>query len=163
MITEKGEWNKRALIRTWIKLDSYKNLKPILQVSAICFDNEGKMLLVRDPGGGFWTIPGGTPEGEESAERTLIREVEEEATCDLEKPKLLGAIKVNFLDNGEELYQLRYAAKIKKIKEQTEDPDRGHKLERVFIEPRDYFKYTGYDKLIGAEIVKVAKRVLKIS
>lgn len=161
MISERSQWKGRTLIRTWIKLNSIKNLSPITQVYAFCFNNDGKIMLVKDPFKEFWNLPGGKPIEKETYIETLIREVNEEATCVIENIKILGAIKITFLDNKEEFYQLRCVAKIKKINKQTIDPDRGYKLKRIFISPKDYIKYASYDNLIGPLMLKIAIQKLK--
>jgi len=154
MICDSGEWEGKKFTQEWKEIDSHEGLKPIGQVSAICFNENGEILLVKHPKKGYWTIPGGTPENGESPEETLIREVDEEATCEIEDLKLLGVIKVNFPNNlnereGETFYQLRFLAKIKNINKHSIDPDLQEKRDRIFIKPEDYFKYVNYGKGIG--------------
>ena len=166
MLTELGIWEGKKFTQEWIEVNSYNDIKLITQVSAVCFNENGEILLVKNPKKDYWTIPGGTPENNESPEETLIREVSEEATCDIENLKFLGAIKVNFPNNknkveGDDFYQLRYYAEIKKVNEHSIDPDLQVKRDRIFIKPEDYFKYVNYGKIIGAEIIKLAKKNFK--
>ncbi len=80
MIIERTKWAERELTRTWIRLDSIVNIKPISQVSGICINNEGKMILVRDPKRDYWSLLEGRPIGKETYRQTLRREANEEAT-----------------------------------------------------------------------------------
>lgn len=51
----------------------------IITVSAICFERaDGAVLTVRKRGTGAWMLPGGKPEGSESAAECAVREVQEE-------------------------------------------------------------------------------------
>ncbi len=165
MVSETGIWKGKEFTSYLIKTRTYKNFSPIKQVAAICFNDEGKILLIKDPKRGYWSIPGGTPKKGEAAEETLIREVQEEASCDVEPLLLLGVIKVFFPENdnkeeGEVFYQLRYMAKVKKINEQTADPAKGRKLERIFIDPEDFLNYVPWTKDIGKVLLEIAKTFL---
>ena len=146
MISEKGIWKNKEFTSSLIETSSYKKFNPVKQVAAICFDEAGKILLIKDPQHNYWSIPGGTPEKGETFEETLIREVHEEASCVVKPLFLLGVIKVLFpgndnQDEGEVFYQLRYVAKIRKINKQTMDPARRRKLERIFVYPKKFFNY----------------------
>jgi 8-oxo-dGTP diphosphatase len=51
----------------------------IITVSAICFEREdGRVLTVRKRGTDSWMMPGGKPEGDETAAECAVREVLEE-------------------------------------------------------------------------------------
>jgi hypothetical protein len=51
----------------------------VITVSAICFEREdGAVLTVRKRGTDRWMLPGGKPEGGESAAECAVREVQEE-------------------------------------------------------------------------------------
>lgn len=165
MIAEKSEWKGHDLTLYWIRTDKHKLISPIWQVSAFCFDEEGQILLIRSSDGMKWVIPGGTPEEGEKFEETLIREVQEEASCIVGGLRLLGAVKVHFPDNpdrdqGDNFYQLRYFARIQRIDEQTEDPALGIRRDRVFVKPEDFFKYIDYNKRINSEILRLAKEFI---
>lgn len=51
---------------------------------------ENKFFMVRKVGKDIWTSLGGKPEGEETEEEALIREIKEEISCDAEIIKKLG-------------------------------------------------------------------------
>ena len=54
----------------------------IVKAHAVCFWDE-KMLLVNHPEWNIWGIPGGTRDPGESIEQTLVREILEEANCEV--------------------------------------------------------------------------------
>lgn len=158
IITEKIIWKGIETLNTFIKLKNTENINPISQISAICFDENNKILLIKDPNKSFWMLPGGTPEKNEKMGDTLKREVDEEASCEIESPNLIGAIKVEYPNNpnkeeGEVFYQLRYFAKIKKINPLTIDPDRGYKHKRTFVSPEEFIEKVTW-KETAKEILK---------
>lgn len=70
---------------------AYASSKPT--VSAVCVDEEGRLLLARrgiDPFKGKWDFPGGFLEEEEHPIDCLRRELEEEAGVEIEPLELLG-------------------------------------------------------------------------
>ncbi len=166
MVFEKGIWNEQEYISYWIETEDYKKFDNIRQVSAICINDLGEILLIKNPKKNTWSLPGGTPEGDETVEETLIREVDEEASCDIEIISLLGVIEVNFPNNpnkneGEIFHQLRFLAKIKNIKKQTIDPDKGIILDRIFVKPEIFLKFIPWTKIIGKEILYSTLKKLK--
>lgn len=67
----------------------------ITAVSAIVFDTEGQLLLVRrgrPPGEGLWTIPGGRVEQGEDLPDALVREVREETGLLVEPREPVGTV-----------------------------------------------------------------------
>ncbi len=127
----------------WFDYTNFESLKNVTQVYGFIFDRQGRVCLVKY--GGMWNIPGGTPEKEDSSfEDTLIREVDEEADLEIKDIERIGYIKVVPRDGSKIHYLLRYAAIVKKIKPQTEDPAVGEVLERVFINPEDISKYINW-------------------
>jgi len=151
-VSDKIIWRGDEVFNNWMRVSSCDSLSPVCQVSGFCFDNEGKVLLVREPGEDFWMLPGGTPEDGESFEETLVRELDEEASCDVSEPSLLGAIKVYYPNNpnkkqGENFFQLRFVARVDKVKELTDDPARGVKHERIFVSPEEFCDYASWKKM----------------
>ena len=81
-------------MREEIKLKRHYPTQPIVGVGAVIVCNR-KILLVKrkgEPGKGKWTIPGGLVELGEAAEQTVIREVNEETTLQVEQPKLIDVV-----------------------------------------------------------------------
>ncbi|MEK6890756.1 MAG: NUDIX domain-containing protein, partial [Nanoarchaeota archaeon] len=108
-----------------------------------------------------WSLPGGTPEKGETFEQTLIREVDEEANVNIINIKPIGYNKIDEIKNGKKsvFYQLRFIAKVSKIKKQTPDPATSTQFERKFINPKDFLSYTHW----GISGKQMIKRALKIN
>jgi 8-oxo-dGTP pyrophosphatase MutT (NUDIX family) len=133
-------------------------------VYGVCFTKDKEIMIIRNPlrDGVFtrWYLPGGTPELNEKPEKTLIREVDEEADISISKLKLLGAFEMFFPNNpnkekGDHYYQLRYFAMIDEIREQTIDPSSNQMVERKLIPAEDFSKYVEWGT-IGDELIRVA-------
>ena len=58
--------------------------------AGVCLTPSGELVLIKIRGVGYWEFPGGRPEGGESWEETLRREVAEEACAKVLDAKLLG-------------------------------------------------------------------------
>jgi len=126
----------------------FRHLAPITQSSGVCFDEQGRILLLKQEGR-KWNIPGGTPEGNETSEETLRREVYEETTVRLGLCEPIAYQEV--LEDGVVAkYQVRFACLIDSIEPQKPDPDKGSIHERAFIEPQlvmDYIEYPQFKQL----------------
>ncbi len=57
--------------------------------AALCVAPDGGVVLVSQDGA-HWSLPGGRPEGDETWEQTLRREILEEACCTVRAARLLG-------------------------------------------------------------------------
>jgi 8-oxo-dGTP diphosphatase len=158
-LTRKYGFDGKNVLLTWLPGESYQGLKPIKQAYGFCFNREGK-LLVQQKKPGPWQVMGGTIEPGETPEETLIREVDEEVNIEIADIHYLGAQKVEEPDR-EAYYQLRFAARITKLKERQADPDKGILRKRRFINPNDYAKVSDWGE-IGTAIVKRAKLKLNI-
>ncbi len=133
-------WKGRKVSFTWIEKINFNKLTNVTQSYGICFDNEGKIVIINTSG--HWCLPGGTPEKGETHKQTLIREVLEEADLELGKILPLGYQISKFLDGDKiEKHQLRFIAKIKKVLPQTPDPDKGKIPKRKFITPEKFLEY----------------------
>jgi 8-oxo-dGTP diphosphatase len=130
---------------TWIPGQSPRDLSPITQVYGFCFDNIGRLLVQRHDGNP-WQIMGGSPEPGETPEQTLTREVDEEVNIDISNIVYLGAQLVEN-PNGKKSYQIRYAARITKIKPRKADPARGIIRQRKFIDPKVYGHISNWGKI----------------
>lgn len=67
-------------------------MKEIHKIVAIVIENN-KFLMVRKVGKNIWTNLGGKPEGNETEEEALIREIDEEIHCSATIIKKLGDFK----------------------------------------------------------------------
>ncbi|QCR20360.1 NUDIX hydrolase [Agrococcus sp. SGAir0287] len=64
----------------------------VITVSAVCFSRDGRVLTVRKRGTSMFMLPGGKPEGGETAAACAAREVHEElgVVVDAEALRLVG-------------------------------------------------------------------------
>jgi ADP-ribose pyrophosphatase YjhB (NUDIX family) len=60
-------------------------------VMGIIYDNESRVLLVRQSGDALWSTPGGVIEPDETPAAAAIREVREETGLEVRVERLLGA------------------------------------------------------------------------
>ena len=84
---------------------NYEN--PKIVVGAVC-TWEGKLLLCRraiDPRSGFWTIPAGYMELNETAEAGAAREVKEEACADIDIDGLIGVYTIPRISQVQLIYR----------------------------------------------------------
>ncbi len=72
-------------------------------VTAVVFDDEGRVLLGRRSDNGRWSLIGGIPEPGEQPAACVVREVEEETAvqCVVERLVLVQALKPVTYDNGD--------------------------------------------------------------
>jgi len=109
----------------------------VTQVYGYCFDDEGRVLLIQDAEDRFG-LPGGKPEGHETYEETLRREVIEEAQIILGDIKLCGYQLVEgdrSRMNGAPYAQVRTVARIISILPAAQDPATGWTYRRVVCPP----------------------------
>lgn len=76
-------------------------------VTALIFDEEGRVLLLKHSNGGVWVAPGGSIDPDESPQEAVIREVWEETELRVEPVALCGVFggpdfRVRY-DNGDEV------------------------------------------------------------
>jgi|WetSurMetagenome_2_1015567.scaffolds.fasta_scaffold111127_2 8-oxo-dGTP pyrophosphatase MutT (NUDIX family) len=147
---------KNKTILSWHESDDFSKMKNVRQCYGICFDNKNRIMIVSNKKD-KWFLPGGTPEKGETFEQTLIRELDEEADIGIDNIIPLGYNKIEEFKEGKRnvFYQLRYIAKIKKIKRQTIDPATNTQFERKFINPQDFLAYTLWGRP-GEEMIKDA-------
>ena len=84
---------------------NYEN--PKIVVGAVC-TWEGKLLLCRraiDPRSGFWTIPAGYMELNETAEAGAAREAKEEACADIDIDGLIGVYTIPRISQVQLIYR----------------------------------------------------------
>lgn len=127
----------------WLEEFDLDKVDPIVGVHAFVFDEEGKLLIIKLSKNDHWTIPGGHPEKyDANLEETLRRELDEEADVDIKDLKLFGVVESCKRGTQESQYQVRYVAKLDKIRNQTIDIAENEILERKFIDPKDFLEYT---------------------
>jgi 8-oxo-dGTP diphosphatase len=113
-ISEPSTWEGRSLTVTWIAAPARPPLALVTQASGVCFTEDGRIVLVAGPDGG-WALPGGHLEPGETAEEALIREVREEACAVVQHLAYLGAQQVDDPEceaGPRRTYQVRFWARV---------------------------------------------------
>lgn len=161
-LTDSFEFDGKTYKATWIPGSNYNDLSPLKQAYAFCFDNKGQLLVQTHGNVKTWQVMGGSIETGETPEQTIIRELDEEVNVEVWENSIayLGAQKVED-ESGNISYQLRFVAKIKRLKPRKEDPDRKEIRKRKFINYKDYAKISGWGN-IGEAIANQAAETLKI-
>ncbi|BDP41243.1 hypothetical protein DAETH_12120 [Deinococcus aetherius] len=109
-LSEETTWEGRPARLTWLPGYRPRPHETVGQVGGLCFTADGHIVLVsRD--GSEWSLPGGKPEGDETWEETLRREVAEEACAEVLACRLLGAQRVEGL-TPQPYHQLRFWARV---------------------------------------------------
>ena len=162
MKTHMWKYKGYKVISTWLTPSEARKREifPITQVSGICFNNKGKILILRDKN--KWFIPGGHPLPNESLLHALKREVSEEACVKLAKCALIGYFEIFFPENpnkseGKHFYQARYACLISQIMKMKKDPATGVLFERKFVSPSEflsYIKWKNAEEMLAAAVRK---------
>lgn len=157
------EWKGEIIDCEWIESTNFEGLKNVKQVSAYIFDKEGKVWVIYLGNKGYWTIPGGGPEENESYEETLRRESIEEADILIEDLIPIGYLRNAPRNDPKEVFhQLRYIAKVKEIRPQTKDPANGVIPIRKFVDRNEfliYFKWDGAKEQIDKAFQEKNKRI----
>src|SRR3989344_3729492 len=127
---------------SWYKSDDFSQMKDVKQAYGICLDKNGRMLIISNRAN-MWGLPGGTVEKGETFEETLKREVDEEANIEINNLIPVGYNKIEQLKSGIKsvFYQLRYKAKITKLKKRAIDPATNKLYQRKFIQPDEFLSY----------------------
>ena len=154
MLTQIWEFKGVKHRFTFFDGGSEKDYEPYTQSYAICFRDDGKIIIGKKPVGfDHWLIAGGTREKGEDCIKTLKREADEELSLEIIKYKFIGAQKVEYLNiKKKPHYQLRYVAIVKE-KKLKPDPDCGMMWEKKIIKPKDFLKYLKWGN-IGEHLVK---------
>jgi ADP-ribose pyrophosphatase YjhB (NUDIX family) len=108
--------------------------------NGFCFDETGKVCVVWEENKGYWTLPGGGREGNETPEETFTREVKEEAQCDAGNIKYFHCVYAKCFDEKglevkvpENQICYRYICDLKNIQEFVPNKN-GHEIdERKFV------------------------------
>lgn len=97
--------NVTGILSPTVTLDSQESTEPAAGAAAVIFDDEGRILLVKENYGQHrWSLPGGARENAETPEETVAREVYEETGVTVAIDYLIGEYQ---LDNGFTAYVFR--------------------------------------------------------
>ncbi len=142
-------WEDNIYDCEWFDDIDFEKLNGVTSILGFIFDDEDNVCLVSFPDKTNWTLPGGhLEEYDENFEACLIREVDEEADLELKNIKRLGYItSLKRGDNEDKRdHQLRYVARIHKIKEQTIDPAEGIIPGRKFVHSDKFIEHTKWEE-----------------
>lgn len=143
------KWEGRIYDFEWSDKTNFEDLKKVITVAGFILDKSSNLCLIKLSKHDKWALPGGHVEPyDKSFEDTLIREVNEEADLDLKDIRRVGYTKSAPRDNPKDItIQLRFVARVKKIRPQTIDPAENEIPERIFISPKEFDKYAkwGYN------------------
>jgi 8-oxo-dGTP pyrophosphatase MutT (NUDIX family) len=132
----------------WFDRDNLFEKKDFDAVAAFIFDKDGKICLIQINKDKDWTLVGGRVEDyDKNLFETLKREAIEEADIEIGNIKSLGYFEsASRNDPKDKRKSARFIAQVKKILPQTIDPAHGKIAKRVFINPKDFNKYTCWGK-----------------
>lgn len=150
--------------KTWIRTDDLTGLSPVTQCYGICFDENDKILVAREPEKP-WSLPGGRPENNETPVETLRRELREEVNIEVKNIRLLGVQRVEYPNNpnsseGECYYQARFVCEFKKMLTTLPDPATGKVFEKKFVPSSQITEYVQWGEL-GASMFRDAIKLHK--
>lgn len=104
-----------------INSTDFSDLKPVIQVQAVCFQN-GKTVIYKNKDGNYG-LPGGTIEESESNEQALRRELLEEVAAEITEFEPLLYLRTYEKDKPQDVsYQLRYRAEVELLGSPVDDP-----------------------------------------
>jgi ADP-ribose pyrophosphatase YjhB (NUDIX family) len=139
--------------------DSFDMLpqEKISQCYGVCFW-ENKIAIVLNGKHDTWGLVGGSVEEGETLEETLTRELHEEGNLKLIKAIPIGYQKVYNIQEGTEVYQLRYCCLVEKYGEFEKDPG-GNITELKWIDPLQAKEYFDWGE-IGERIIQRAQELV---
>lgn len=141
--------NETYLLKNYFNKD-FSKLKKASQCYGLVLNDKNEIFLVSD-NNKEWTLPGGTPEENESNEETLVREIYEESAVkinvDTIKPFfyiiVYKKVKNKFIYHTT---QLRFIAQVESIDEFIKDPG-GNKQYRRFVELKNLDKFLTWKEI----------------
>lgn len=154
-ISSKINWGGKDYPVIYEDLDSFNEIVEYNQIYGVCFVGD-RIVICYNKSLGFWVLPGGTPEGSETIQGALEREIMEEAGLELLKHIPIGIQKV-YGDNKIRT-QLRAVCVCKKTKEHN-DPC-GDISEIKLINIEDIEQYIAWGE-IGKHIFERALELKK--
>lgn len=127
-------------------------------VHAIAFSGN-KLVIVYSKDKGYWSLPGGGVEPNESPEDAIDREMQEETNMKIIKKQLIGFQDIYF---GEKiLTQARYVAIVEPYGPFVTDPG-GDVTEIKLIDPKDIKEYFDWGPIMDHMLEKALKNDKKI-
>ena len=113
-IVQQANWQGRPHLLTWLPAPFRPPRELTTQSYGVCFTEDGQIVLVSTDGA-YWNLPGGHPEGDETLEEALAREVWEAACAEVTACEYLGCQRVEDPGSPDGLtvyYQARFWARV---------------------------------------------------
>ena len=114
-IVQQTQWQGRPHVVTWQPAPFRPPRELTTQSYGVCFAEDGRIVLVSTDAA-YWNLPGGHPEGDETLEEALAREVWEEACAEVTACEYLGCQRVEDSHNPDGptvYYQARFWAQVR--------------------------------------------------
>jgi len=157
LFREKGKWKDSDYELELHSLDNYCDLSKVDQVQAVCFLNSNEVVFYKNIEG-YLGNPGGTVEKGESIEKTIKRELIEEAQLKLIDWRTIGFEQVFYpkkLESKEKSCFLRIVAKVELMDKPIKDPD-GKAIDRVVIDINKAIEKLNWGEK-GEKLIELAK------
>jgi len=155
------EWKGGIYDCEWHDDTNFEKLKNVTGAGGFIFDDNMKLCMIKITTKDNWSLPGGGVEDyDKTFEDTFIRETDEEADLNLKDIQRLGYLVGFPRGKPEEAnVQLRFVARVQKIKPQTVDPAENEIPQRTFIDPEDFDKYARWGGNGQFQIKKALERI----
>ncbi len=140
------EWGGQTHKLIYTDSDDFSHLPQdkIKQVYGICFYND-KLVIGWNQKTKMWNFQGGSLKRGETYLQALKREIQEESNMEVLSYRPLG-YQLSINPQGETIYQLRFACKVRPFGSFKSDPD-GAVTKVKLINPEDYKRYIDWGEL----------------
>jgi ADP-ribose pyrophosphatase YjhB (NUDIX family) len=114
LVVEETAWEGRPVMVSWLPAPFVPPRELTTQAYGVCFTEHRQIVLVLGPDR-LWTLPGGTPENDETIEDAFTREVWEEACARVVRYEYMGCQRVDdptAPSGPTTYYQMRFWARV---------------------------------------------------